>query len=187
MIRAGEEVQIVDNKTKEDLTTVTLAQIIFEEEKKQRSFMPLGAMRNIIQNGGEWFSEVQRKVSGHPARQAQGRRGRRRRRAGCGARGGPRAAGRRPRVNTTPADEGGRRREGVAAPLRLWIAHSKAIDPRGVAEDERDHRAPHRGRRGHLAVLWTSTRTCACSQDRIAELEAKLEQLAADGHGDDAR
>ena len=62
MIRAGDEVKIVDNKTKEDLTTVTLAQIIFEEEKKQRSFLPLGAMRNIIQNGGEWFAEAQRRV-----------------------------------------------------------------------------------------------------------------------------
>src|SRR5512143_3331431 len=62
MIRNGDDVKIVDNKTKEDLTSVTLAQIIFEEEKKQRSFLPLGAMRNIIQNGGEWFAEAQRRV-----------------------------------------------------------------------------------------------------------------------------
>ncbi|MDQ3368337.1 MAG: transcriptional regulator [Myxococcota bacterium] len=62
MIRQGDDVKIVDNKTKEDLTTVTLAQIIFEEEKKQRSFLPLGAMRNIIQSGGEWFAEAQRRV-----------------------------------------------------------------------------------------------------------------------------
>lgn len=62
MIRAGDDVKIVDNKTKEDLTTVTLAQIIFEEEKKQRSFLPLNAMRNIIQSGGEWFAEAQRRV-----------------------------------------------------------------------------------------------------------------------------
>src|SRR5689334_4220965 len=62
MIRNGDDVKIVDNKTKEDLTTVTLAQIIFEEEKKQRSFLPLNAMRNIIQSGGEWFAEAQRRV-----------------------------------------------------------------------------------------------------------------------------
>src|SRR5215204_5654578 len=62
MIRNGDDVKIVDNKTKEDLTTVTLAQIIFEEEKKQRSFLPLGAMRSIIQSGGEWFAEAQRRV-----------------------------------------------------------------------------------------------------------------------------
>src|SRR5215212_917722 len=48
MIRAGDDVKIVDNKTKEDLTTVTLAQIIFEEEKKQRSFLPLNAMRVTV-------------------------------------------------------------------------------------------------------------------------------------------
>src|SRR3984885_11878079 len=63
MIRNGDDVKIVDNKTKEDLTTVTLAQIIFEEEKKQRSFLPLAAMRNIIQSGGAWFAEAQRRVS----------------------------------------------------------------------------------------------------------------------------
>ncbi len=62
MIRNGDDVKIIDNKTKEDLTTVTLAQIIFEEEKKQRSFLPLGAMRNIIQSGGQWFAEAQRRV-----------------------------------------------------------------------------------------------------------------------------
>src|SRR6185295_19961695 len=68
MIRAGDDVKIVDNKTKEDLTSVTLAQIIFEEEKKQKSFLPLQAMRNIIQSGGERIEELvtqaQKRVSG---------------------------------------------------------------------------------------------------------------------------
>src|SRR5690606_11117214 len=67
MIRNGDDVKIIDNKSKEDLTSVTLAQIIFEEEKKQRSFLPLQAMRNIIQNGGESFAhlvtEAQRRVT----------------------------------------------------------------------------------------------------------------------------
>ena len=68
MIRAGDEVRIIDNKSKEDLTSVTLAQIIFEEEKKQKSFLPLQAMRNIIQTGGDSIqqlvSEAQKRVSG---------------------------------------------------------------------------------------------------------------------------
>ncbi len=51
MVKAGAEVQIVDNRTKEDLTTVTLAQIIFEEEKKT-SRMPLPMLREIIRTGG---------------------------------------------------------------------------------------------------------------------------------------
>jgi polyhydroxyalkanoate synthesis repressor PhaR len=67
MIRRGDDVQIVDNKTKEDLTSVTLAQIIFEEEKKQKSFLPLQAMRNIIQNGGgsisSFMSKAQERVT----------------------------------------------------------------------------------------------------------------------------
>ncbi len=74
MIREGDDVKIIDNKSKEDLTSVTLAQIIFEEEKKQKSFLPLQTMRNIIQTGGESIhqlvsqaqskvEEVQRKVT----------------------------------------------------------------------------------------------------------------------------
>jgi hypothetical protein len=35
MVRGGEEVQIIDNNSKEDLTEVTLAQIIYEEEGEQ--------------------------------------------------------------------------------------------------------------------------------------------------------
>ena len=48
MIRAGEDVQVLDNRSGEDLTSVTLAQIIFESEKK-RNFMPLSLLRNLIQ------------------------------------------------------------------------------------------------------------------------------------------
>lgn len=53
LIRAGEDVQIVDNRNHEDLTGVTLTQIIFEQEKKKRSLLPLSTLRNIIQSGGE--------------------------------------------------------------------------------------------------------------------------------------
>lgn len=52
MVKEGAEVRIVDNRTKEDLTSVTLAQIIFEEEKKQNQ-MPLSVLREIIRRPGE--------------------------------------------------------------------------------------------------------------------------------------
>src|SRR5436190_14030277 len=58
MIRTGQDVKIVDNNSKEDLTSITLAQIIFEQEKKQRTFLPLGAMKDIIQSGGASLSEL---------------------------------------------------------------------------------------------------------------------------------
>ena len=52
LVKSGEDVQIVDNKTQDDLTAVTLTQIIFEEEKKKKSLLPLGVLRKIIQEGG---------------------------------------------------------------------------------------------------------------------------------------
>lgn len=53
LIKDGHDVQIIDNKSKEDLTGVTLAQILFEEEKKKKSLLPLGALKKIIQDGGD--------------------------------------------------------------------------------------------------------------------------------------
>lgn len=57
-VRNGEEVSIIDNTTKEDLTNITLAQIVYEEERKsgeaERKASPtLGTLRGLIQNGGE--------------------------------------------------------------------------------------------------------------------------------------
>jgi polyhydroxyalkanoate synthesis repressor PhaR len=57
MIKAGEEVTIIDNETKEDLTSVTLTQIIYEEEKRE-SRMPLSMLRNLIQTGGTTLTEL---------------------------------------------------------------------------------------------------------------------------------
>lgn len=66
MIKQGAEVQIIDNRSKEDLTSVTLAQIIFEEEKKKNR-MPLTVLREIIRHPSESISgfyqkEVQPRV-----------------------------------------------------------------------------------------------------------------------------
>jgi polyhydroxyalkanoate synthesis repressor PhaR len=63
MIKAGDEVRVVDNKTGDDLTSVTLAQIIFETEKK-KSFMPLGLLRNLIREGGDAFDDARERVVG---------------------------------------------------------------------------------------------------------------------------
>ena len=52
MVKAGTEVRVVDNRTKEDLTSVTLAQIIFEEEKKT-SKMSLRTLKDLIRHGSE--------------------------------------------------------------------------------------------------------------------------------------
>jgi polyhydroxyalkanoate synthesis repressor PhaR len=53
MVRAGEDVQIIDNATKEDKTEVTLALIISEELKSQPRSVPLGTLRELIHQRGE--------------------------------------------------------------------------------------------------------------------------------------
>lgn len=53
MVRAGEDVQIIDNATKEDKTEVTLALIISEELKSQPRSVPLGTLRDLIHQRGE--------------------------------------------------------------------------------------------------------------------------------------
>lgn len=62
MVKQGVEVKIVDNRTKEDLTSVTLAQIVFEEEKK-KSTMPLSVLRDIIRHPGESLNELTNQVT----------------------------------------------------------------------------------------------------------------------------
>ena len=48
LVRGGEEVQIIDNNSKDDLTEVTLAQIIFEEKKAHSRTVPLQTLKELI-------------------------------------------------------------------------------------------------------------------------------------------
>src|SRR5262249_38398790 len=62
MIRANEEVVVVDNKTKKDITSSTLTQIIFEAEKKARNYISIETLREIIQTGTGSISSYLEKV-----------------------------------------------------------------------------------------------------------------------------
>ncbi len=53
MVREGEEVQIIDNATKEDKTDVTLALIISEELKARPRGIPLSTLKFLIRQRGE--------------------------------------------------------------------------------------------------------------------------------------
>lgn len=59
MVKEGADVKVMDNKSGEDLTTVTLAQIIFETEKKN-SFMPLLLLRGLIQDSTQAIGNFDR-------------------------------------------------------------------------------------------------------------------------------
>lgn len=53
LVRSGEEVQIIDNATKEDKTDVTLALIISEELKAKPRGIPLATLKALIRHRGE--------------------------------------------------------------------------------------------------------------------------------------
>ena len=50
-VKAGEDVKILENDTGEDLTAVTFAQIILEEERRKSGLLSLRMLREIIQHG----------------------------------------------------------------------------------------------------------------------------------------
>jgi polyhydroxyalkanoate synthesis repressor PhaR len=62
MIRAGKEVSVVDAATGEDLTSVTLTQIILENERNHRSALPAGFLHQLIKYGEAWQDFVQRSM-----------------------------------------------------------------------------------------------------------------------------
>ncbi len=70
-VRGGEDVTIIDNTTKEDLTHVTLAQIVYEEERKGgerseatgRAGPSVGTLRSLIQHGGEKLFSTLREIT----------------------------------------------------------------------------------------------------------------------------
>jgi polyhydroxyalkanoate synthesis repressor PhaR len=54
LVRNGEEVKVLDNKSKKDLTKVTLAQIIYEEQKSgNATAWSVQSLRGFIQQGRE--------------------------------------------------------------------------------------------------------------------------------------
>ena len=68
MVKAGEDIQIIDQKSGEDLTNVTLAQIILEEQKRaadegEASELPRSALQNLVQSSGELFQKLSSPVT----------------------------------------------------------------------------------------------------------------------------
>ncbi len=60
LIRDGNDVEVRDHETGEDLTGVTLSQIIFEREKKDSGYLPSVLLTNLIRTGGGTLEYVKR-------------------------------------------------------------------------------------------------------------------------------
>ncbi len=58
LIRQQQDVKVVDHETGEDITALTQAQIIFEQERKLRGGVPRTVFTNLIQTGSDTISQV---------------------------------------------------------------------------------------------------------------------------------
>ena len=62
MIRGGKEISVVDASSGEDLTSVTLAQIILENERNRRAVLPAAFLHQLVKHGEAWQDFVQRSM-----------------------------------------------------------------------------------------------------------------------------
>lgn len=63
MIREGQDVQVIDYESGDDLTTLTLTQIILEQEKKSDDgFLPRSLLTSLIRTGGDTLEHVLRSM-----------------------------------------------------------------------------------------------------------------------------
>ncbi len=59
LIRQGREIRVVDAVSGEDLTALTLAQIILENQRERRSALPTSFLHQLIKHGETWQEFVQ--------------------------------------------------------------------------------------------------------------------------------
>lgn len=62
LVRSGNDVKVIDNESGDDLTTITFAQIILEEEKRRSSLLSLGLLRELIQHGEHTLADLRTRV-----------------------------------------------------------------------------------------------------------------------------
>ncbi len=63
MIQDGKDIQVIDHETGEDLTSITLSQIIFEREKKQSGFLPKSILTALIRTSTAPIDYFKKSVS----------------------------------------------------------------------------------------------------------------------------
>lgn len=56
MIKNGDDLRVIDNKSKADITAVTLTQLLYEAERKAKNAVPVEMLKEIIRNGDGSFS-----------------------------------------------------------------------------------------------------------------------------------
>jgi len=62
LIRQGREIRVVDAVTGDDLTALTLAQIILDNQRERRSALPTSFLHQLIKHGETWQEFVQQSL-----------------------------------------------------------------------------------------------------------------------------
>lgn len=56
MIKSGDDLRVIDNKSKNDITQGTLTQLLYETERKSGNPVPVELLKEIIRKGDGSFS-----------------------------------------------------------------------------------------------------------------------------------
>ena len=56
MIKNGDDLRVIDNKSKADITAITLTQLLYESERKSKVAVPVEMLKEIIRSGDGSFS-----------------------------------------------------------------------------------------------------------------------------------
>ncbi len=62
LVQGGDEVEVIENESGEDITNITLSQIIFEKQKKRDAFVPRSIFHDLIQNSGNTLYDTLQKL-----------------------------------------------------------------------------------------------------------------------------
>ncbi len=63
LIREGQDIQVLDHESGQDLTTLILSQIILEQEKRHSGFLPRNVLSELVRAGGSRVSKIQRALA----------------------------------------------------------------------------------------------------------------------------
>ncbi len=59
LVRAGDEIQVVDNKSRRDITSLTLSQVLREQERR-KSFLPQSLLSSLIRRGSGGLKQLRK-------------------------------------------------------------------------------------------------------------------------------
>ena len=143
MIRNGKEISVVDAASGEDLTSVTLTQIILENERNHRSALPAAFLHQLVKHGEAWHDFIQRSMKSSLEGIISSQREMERvfrewsTRAGWGVAGGGGAGGEAKRESEPKRESGEAKRDGADAEAEKLREEVSALRDRLRSLEER--------------------------------------------------